>query len=73
MRFYHGDSKTQLRPYPPDSSRAPGYVCLSQTGMDLFRPLATMRLPLHDLTTSAAVIYHALPADTAVILAVLTI
>lgn len=68
--FYHGDNRTTLRPYPPNTTRAQGYVCLSQTGMDLFRPLATMRLPLADLTSSAAIIHQAIPPDTAVILAV---
>jgi RimJ/RimL family protein N-acetyltransferase len=68
--FYHADNRTQLRPYLPDSPRAQGYICLSQTGMDLFRPLVTMRLPLADLFASAAIIHQAIPPDTAVILAV---
>ena len=52
--FYHADNRTQLRPYPLDSPRVQGYVCLSQTGMDLFRPLATMRLPLVSLSCARA-------------------
>lgn len=68
--FYHAENRTQLRPYPPDSRHALGYICLSQTGMDLFRPLITMRLPLQDLSASAAIIQQALPPGTAVILAV---
>jgi len=68
--FYHGDNKTVLRPYPPNTTRAEGYLCLSQTGMDLFRPLVTMRLPLADLTTSAAIIHQAITPGTAVIMAV---
>ncbi|HRQ38400.1 MAG TPA: GNAT family N-acetyltransferase [Chloroflexota bacterium] len=68
--FYHGDNKTTLRPYPLDAPRAQGYVCLSQTGMDLFRPLLTMWLPLADLTTSAAIIHQAITPGTAVIMAV---
>lgn len=43
--FYHDDQKTQLITYPADARRAAGYVCVSRTGIDLFRPLVTMRLP----------------------------
>ncbi len=66
--FYHPESKTTLRPYPPKAARAGGYVCLSRTGMDLFRSLATMRLPIHDMQASAETIYEALQPGTAVIL-----
>ena len=38
-------NKTQLFTYPPAASRAGGYMCLSRTGLDLFRPLLTMRFP----------------------------
>lgn len=68
--FYHADNKTTLRPYPPQTSRADGYVCFSRTGMDLFRPLVTMRLPIHDMETSAAIIQAAMTPGTAVILSV---
>jgi RimJ/RimL family protein N-acetyltransferase len=66
--FYHPDEKTQLVTYPAGAPRATGYVALSRTGMDLFRPLVTLRLPITDLTTSADVIYQALQPGAAVIL-----
>lgn len=43
-------------------------MALSRTGMDLFRPLATLRLPIHNLQTSTDVIYEAIDAGMAVIL-----
>lgn len=44
--LYHPDEKTRLVIHPADGSAATGYVALSRTGIDLFRPLVTMRLPL---------------------------
>jgi RimJ/RimL family protein N-acetyltransferase len=66
--FYHPETKTILRPYPMDARQASGYVALSRTGMDLFRPLVTLRLPITDMQTSANVIYEAIEPGTAVIL-----
>jgi hypothetical protein len=48
--FYHPDDKTTLVLSPEGveadpAARADGYVALSRTGIDLFRPLVTMRLP----------------------------
>jgi len=45
--FYHPDDKTTLVVWPPEitDEQAAGYVALSRTGIDLFRPLVTMRLP----------------------------
>lgn len=43
--FYHPDNRTQLFPYPADGTRPRGYLALSRTGLDLFRPLLTLRLP----------------------------
>lgn len=48
--FYHPDEKTTLVLWPEGAGestggRADGYVALSRTGIDLFRPLVTMRLP----------------------------
>lgn len=45
--LYHTDQQTTLV-LPPTSGGQPpeGYVALSLTGIDLFRPLVTMRLPL---------------------------
>jgi GNAT superfamily N-acetyltransferase len=66
--FYHADSATVLRPYPTHEARATGYVCLSRTGMDLFRPFITLRLPITDLQTSANIIYEGIQPGTAVII-----
>jgi L-amino acid N-acyltransferase YncA len=66
--FYHPDRQTQLLPYPADADRAQGYLALSRTGLDLFRPLLTMRLPIQDMAASMEVIYQALAPGTAVIL-----
>lgn len=66
--FYYAADKTTLRPYPAEAERAAGYVCLSRTGMDLFRPLVTMRLPIADVETGAAALSQALTPGAAVIL-----
>ncbi|NJN54939.1 MAG: GNAT family N-acetyltransferase [Anaerolineae bacterium] len=66
--FYHADNRTILRPYPYAAIRAEGYVALSRTGMDLFRPFVTLRLPIHNMQISTDVIYEAIDAGTAVIL-----
>lgn len=65
--FYHPDNKTQIIPYPPQAERAEGYVTLSRTGMDLFRPLLTARLP-RDERATAALLAQAVPEGTPVIL-----
>lgn len=66
--FYHPDNRTILRPFPYTAIRAEGYVALSRTGMDLFRPFVTLRLPIHNMQASTDVIYEAIDAGTAVIL-----
>lgn len=66
--FYHAERSTTLRPFPSEAARATGYVCLSRTGMDLFRPLVTMRLPKEDMETGAEIIYQALEPGAQVIL-----
>lgn len=44
--LYHPDDRTTLVVSPlADGQHADGYVALSRTGIDLFRPLVTMRLP----------------------------
>lgn len=43
--YQHPDHKTTLVVTPDSSLHADGYVALSRTGIDLFRPLVTMRLP----------------------------
>ncbi len=49
--FHHPDEKTTLVVWPEGvetnpAAHADGYVALSRTGIDLFRPLVTMRLPI---------------------------
>ena len=66
--FYHPDDKTNLVVYPENAERPTGYLAFSRTGMDLFRPLVTLRLPIGDLTASADAIYSAMAPGTAVIL-----
>ncbi|MEZ4517749.1 MAG: GNAT family N-acetyltransferase [Chloroflexota bacterium] len=44
--FYHPDEKTNIVIMPEEGARADGYVAVSRTGIDLFRPLVTMRLPV---------------------------
>jgi GNAT superfamily N-acetyltransferase len=58
--FHHPDRKTQLITYPADVRPAEGYICLSRTGLDLFRPLMTCRLPAaHEQVSD--LIYQSLP------------
>jgi RimJ/RimL family protein N-acetyltransferase len=66
--LHHPDAKTQLLTIPTDADRAAGYVAISRTGMDLFRPLVTLRLPLADMAASRDLIHQALLPKTAVIL-----
>ena len=65
--YYHPDHKTSLVLHPPAAKTAEGYVAISRTGMDLFRPLMTMRLPLDD-EASAELVQTALPPDAPAIL-----
>lgn len=66
--FYHPDNMTNIVTYPADAKRASGYVAFSRTGMDLFRPLVTLRLPQNDMQASAALIEQAVRPETAVFL-----
>lgn len=68
--FNHPDYRTQLYPYHPATARAIGYVAISQTGIDLFRPLVTMRLPWGDWPACQATINQALPAGRELFLSV---
>ena len=43
-------------------------MALSRTGMDLFRPFVTLRLPIHNMQTSSEIIYEAIDPGTSVIL-----
>ncbi len=66
--FHHADDRTRLVTWPPETAVATGYVAISRTGMDLFRPLVTLRLPPLDMEASVALLYHALEPETAVLL-----
>ena len=66
--FHHPDERTGLVAYPAHAERPTGYLAFSRTGMDLFRPLVTLRLPIADLEASAAAIRGAIMPETAVIL-----
>jgi RimJ/RimL family protein N-acetyltransferase len=66
--LYHPEAKSSLYLYPAQSERAAGFVALSRTGMDLLRPLVTLRLPGTDLEADAELIYSALPVGTGVLL-----
>lgn len=68
--FDHSDLKTTIITHYPEAHRAIGYVCLSITGMDLFRPLITMRLPHQQLQVSTELIYNAIPEGSSVIMSV---
>lgn len=66
--FYHPNRKTSLVLHPPVAQTALGYIALSRTGLDLFRPLITLRLPLDDRPASAELVQTALPEAAPVIL-----
>ncbi len=60
--YHHDNNRTHLATIPTDSSQsAEGYIATSRTGIDLFRPLLTMRLPIHNLEASAQLLRQALP------------
>jgi GNAT superfamily N-acetyltransferase len=71
--FHHPDDKTQLFTLTEGTGNAEGYVCLSRTGMDLFRPLLTLRLPSSaaakgiDPACARTLLLSALTAGTSVI------
>ena len=77
--FHHADGKTTLVLSPEDvesdgSARADGYVALSRTGIDLFRPLVTMRLPTDrhpaDVEAAAHLLSRAMAPGQPVILSI---
>lgn len=67
---YYADEKTALVTYPADAGpgEAAGFVTLSRTGIDLFRPFVTLRLPREDMASSVDLLYQAMPAGADVIL-----
>lgn len=58
--FYHADERTQLAIYPSQTSQARAYAAVSRTGIDLFRPLLTLRLPQEEPEVAADLIYEIL-------------
>lgn len=66
--FHHPDEKTGLSLFPDGAERPSGFLTFSRTGMDLFRSLVTLRLPIADLEASAAAIHQMMEPETAVIL-----
>ena len=66
--FYHPAQRTQIITYPQKTNRAEGYIAVSRTGLDLFRPLVTMRLPDKDRHAGAELLSATLSEGTAVIL-----
>jgi hypothetical protein len=66
--FYHTDARTQLIVHKSDAGQATGYVAKCGTGMDLFRPLVTMRLPPGDLDAGRQLVNRALPEGSTIIL-----
>lgn len=72
--LYHPDDKSELFTYSDPAGLTQGYVCLSRTGMDLFRPLLTLRLPpaadggAVDPELAAEFLHSALPTGAALII-----
>ncbi len=72
--FHHPVKKTQITTYPLDSSSSTGFVCSAMTGLDLFRPLVSMRLPLErpgqelNYSNSLELIYNAVPIGASLII-----
>lgn len=66
--YYHPEQRTQLVIYPPQAQRADGYVAISRTAADLFRPFVSLRLPLDDHPACWELISTALPPETPLLL-----
>jgi len=58
--LYHPDERTRLFTREDARGRTDAYVAVSRTGIDLFRPLLTMRLDNDDPEGAADLIYQAL-------------
>lgn len=58
--FYHDEERTQLVTRMNGSGRTVAYIALSRTGIDLFRPLLTLRLNDDDPEGAADLFYEAL-------------
>jgi RimJ/RimL family protein N-acetyltransferase len=68
--LYHPEDRTTLLIHRSQSAgkRGNGFLALCRTGMDLFRPLLTLRVP--DEQAAAELLESALPAEAAVMIAV---
>ena len=69
--FHHPEERTQIVVHPGNGQMAMGYVALSRTGIDLFRPFITLRLPPNNMDGGVELIYKAIVPQTAVILNIL--
>jgi len=71
--LHHPAERTTLTTYPANSFPATGYVAVSRSGLDLFRPLVTMRLPYTgsgnevDLATGSELLRRALTPEQPII------
>ena len=59
--LWHDPRRTQLTLHHDDHRRVDGFITISQTGVDLFRPLVTLRAP--DDTAAAELLRTALTPD----------
>ena len=59
--LWHDPRRTQLTLHYDDQRRADGFITVSQTGVDLFRPLVTLRAPGD--TVTAELLHAALIPD----------
>lgn len=67
--LYHPEDRTTLFIHrsPERGGRVDGFLALCRTGMDLFRPLLTLRVP--DEEVAAELVENALPPEAAVMIA----
>jgi hypothetical protein len=61
--FFHPAAKTKIWVHQSPAGRLDGFILRAQTGMDLFRPLATLRAP--DASAAAGLLQAAFPSPQA--------
>ncbi len=66
--LHHSDRRTTLLVHRDQNGQADGFLALSRTGMDLFRPLLSLRAENENV--AAELLESALPPEAAVIIAV---
>jgi RimJ/RimL family protein N-acetyltransferase len=64
--FHYPDARTEIHLFPPETARARGFLQASRTGIDLFRPLVTLRFPAGDPEGAADLVYSALAPGSSV-------